>query len=64
MSSSDEEVVRRPGRSGRVQSQAESAHNESPAADDMDLDKPNGDDDDTDLFGSEGSDGGFGGEEE
>lgn len=64
MSSSDEEVVRRPGRSGRVQSPAESEHNEAQAADDMDLDKPNGDDGDDDLFGSEGSDGGFGGEEE
>lgn len=63
MSSSDEEVVRRPGRSGRVQSPAESEHHDGPTADDMDVDKPKGDDDDADLFGSDGSEGGFGDEE-
>lgn len=63
MSSSDEEVVRRPGRSGKAQSPAESEHNDGLAADDMDVDKPNGGDDDADLFGSDGSEGGFGDEE-
>lgn len=63
MSSSDEEVVRRPGRSGKAQSPAESEHNDGPAADDMDVDKPNGGDDDADLFGSDGSEGGFADEE-
>lgn len=60
MSSSDEEIVRRPGRSGRVQSPAVSEHSNTPAADNMDLDQPNGDDDDdADLFGSDGDEGGL-----
>jgi len=58
MSSSDEEVVRRPGRSGRGQSPAGSEHSNTSAADNMDLDQPNGDDD-ADLFGSDGDAGGL-----
>lgn len=58
MSSSDEEVVRRPGRSGRGQSPAGSEPSNTPAADNMDLDQPNGDDD-ADLFGSDGDEGGL-----
>lgn len=57
MSSSDEEVVRRPGRSGRAQSPG-SEHNNTPVADSMDLDQPNGDGD-ADLFGSDGDEGGL-----
>lgn len=64
MSSSDEEVVRRPGRAGRDQSPAGSEHSNAPAADNgMDLDNINGDDDDADLFGSDGDEGGFGDDE-
>lgn len=58
MSSSGEEVVRRPGRSGRGQSPAGSEQSNTPAADNMDLDQPNGDDD-ADLFGSDGDEGGL-----
>ncbi|KKK17766.1 hypothetical protein P175DRAFT_0498950 [Aspergillus ochraceoroseus IBT 24754] len=60
MSSSDEDVVRRPGRSGGGGlSQPESeAGSPSPVA--SDAGNMNGvDDDDADLFGSDGSDGGF-----
>lgn len=64
MSSSDEEVVRRPGRSSREQSPAGSEHSNAPVADNgMDLDNINGDDDDADLFGSDGSEGGLGDDE-
>lgn len=63
MSSSDEEVVRRPGRSGRVQSPAGSELSEPPAAENMDVDEPNDDDNDADLFGSDGSEGGLGNDE-
>lgn len=64
MSSSDEEVVRRHGRPGREQSPAGSEHSNAPVADNgMDLDNINGDDDDADLFGSDGSEGGLGDDE-
>lgn len=72
MSSSDEDVVRRPGRtSGAGQPASPSASErsnpaaapESPAH--SDAGNVNGDDDDdADLFGSDGSDGGFGNEDE
>ncbi|KAL5366559.1 Leo1-like protein-domain-containing protein [Aspergillus floccosus] len=75
MSSSDEEVVRRPGRSaGTGQpaspsgSEQRSEHNESTARDQSpvasDTGNMNMDDDDADLFGSDGSDGGFGNDTE
>ena len=64
MSSSDEEVVRRPGRAGRDQSPAGSEHSNAPVADNgMDLDNIDGDDDDADLFGSDGDEGGLGDDE-
>ncbi|PYH32748.1 Paf1-complex subunit LEO1 [Aspergillus neoniger CBS 115656] len=66
MSSSDEDVVRRPGRStGAVQpgSPSASEHSEAPARSQSpagsDADNANGYDD-ADLFGSDASDGGFG----
>ncbi|KAG2414106.1 hypothetical protein HFD88_003297 [Aspergillus terreus] len=75
MSSSDEEVVRRPGRSaGAGQpaspsgSEQRSEHNGSAARDQSpvasDTGNMNMDDDDADLFGSDGSDGGFGNDTE
>ncbi|KAF4268557.1 hypothetical protein CNMCM8057_008509 [Aspergillus fumigatus] len=70
MSSSDEDVVRRPGRSmaadraespvGSEQSNNAAARHSSPFG--SDAGNMNGDDD-ADLFGSDGSEGGFGNEE-
>ncbi|PKX94450.1 Paf1-complex subunit LEO1 [Aspergillus novofumigatus IBT 16806] len=70
MSSSDEDVVRRPGRTtaaDRAESPGGSEHSNTPAARDpspfgSDAGNMNGDDD-ADLFGSDGSEGGFGNEE-
>jgi RNA polymerase-associated protein LEO1 len=70
MSSSDEDVVRRPGRTtaaDRAESPVGSEHSNTPAARDLspfgsDAENMNGDDD-ADLFGSDGSEGGFGNEE-
>lgn len=70
MSSSDEDVVRRPGRSagaGQPGSPSASEHSEAPAR----SQSPAGSDagnangyDDADLFGSDASDGGFGDDNE
>ncbi|KAH8425719.1 Paf1-complex subunit LEO1 [Aspergillus melleus] len=71
MSSSDEDVVRRPGRSSGAGQPASpsgsersnpAAAPESPAG--LDAGNLNGDDDDADLFGSDGSDGGFGNDDD
>lgn len=71
MSSSDEGIVRRPGRnsgagqpaspSGSEQSNPATARNGSPVGADPDI---LNDDDDADLFGSDGSEGGFGNDNE
>lgn len=70
MSSSDEDVIRRPGRStgaGQPGSPSASEHSEAPAR----SQSPAGSDagnangyDDADLFGSDASDGGFGDDNE
>lgn len=71
MSSSDEDIVRRPGRgsgagqpaspSGSEHSNPATARNGSPVGADPDI---LNDDDDADLFGSDGSEGGFGNDNE
>ncbi|KAI9376845.1 Leo1-like protein-domain-containing protein [Aspergillus egyptiacus] len=66
MSSSDEDdVVRRPARSGAGQAPSEAGSEPRSLEAAVDAGNPNGvDDDDADLFGSDGSDGGFGQEED
>ncbi|KAL4914208.1 Leo1-like protein-domain-containing protein [Aspergillus aurantiobrunneus] len=60
MSSSDEDVVRRPARSGAGQALSEAGSAPGSPAAASDAENKNGvDDDDADLFGSDGSEGGF-----
>jgi RNA polymerase-associated protein LEO1 len=60
MSSSDEDVIQRPARGGRGQAQSDAGSELASPAPGSDAGNLNFDDDDADLFGSDGSDAGFG----
>ncbi|KAL4877201.1 Leo1-like protein-domain-containing protein [Aspergillus karnatakaensis] len=60
MSSSDEDVIRRPARSGAGQALSDAGSEPRSPVNAFDAGDPNGaDDDDADLFGSDGSEGGL-----
>ncbi|KAL2802797.1 Leo1-like protein-domain-containing protein [Aspergillus granulosus] len=60
MSSSDEDVIQRPARSGRGQAHSDAGSEPASPAPESDTGNMKFDDDDADLFGSDGSDAGFG----
>jgi RNA polymerase-associated protein LEO1 len=61
MSSSDEDVIQRPARGGRGQAESDAGSEPASPAPGSDAGNLNfDDDDDADLFGSDGSDPGFG----